>query len=69
MTEKSAEKRLQSEVDKQTEQGFVGTKVDPLPNSAHSLESGPDSPSAAEQYASALAQRAEQANADAKEKQ
>lgn len=26
------------------EQGFAGDKVDPLPNEAHSLESGPDAP-------------------------
>lgn len=37
------------------EDGFLGTKVDPLPNSEHSLESGPDAPSAAEQ-AAALAE-------------
>jgi hypothetical protein len=38
----------QAEAQKKTEQaeeqGFIGTKVDPLPNSAHSLESGPDAP-------------------------
>lgn len=33
------------------EQGFLGDKVDPLPNEAHSLESGPDAPTAAEQRA------------------
>lgn len=32
-------------------QGFSGVKVDPLPNSAHSLESGPDAPTVAEQAA------------------
>lgn len=32
-------------------QGFSGVKVDPLPNSAHSLESGPDAPTVAEQVA------------------
>lgn len=26
------------------DQGFFGSKVDPLPNSDHSLESGPDAP-------------------------
>ncbi len=41
--------------DTETEQGFRGQKVDPLPNSEYSLESGPDSPSAAEQ-AEALAE-------------
>lgn len=30
----------------EAEQGFLGVKVDPLPNSDHSLESGPDSPPA-----------------------
>lgn len=29
-----------------TELGYLGVKVDPNPNEAHSLESGPDSPSA-----------------------
>lgn len=38
----------QKTVDKAEEQGFLGRKVDPLPNSAHSLESGPDSPTVAE---------------------
>lgn len=38
------ETEVQKEVDKEQEQGFRGTKVDPLPNSAHSLESGPDAP-------------------------
>jgi hypothetical protein len=40
---------VEKEVDKEQEQGYRGVKVDPLPNSAHSLESGPDSPTAAEQ--------------------
>lgn len=31
------------------EQGFFGTKVDPLPNAAHSLETGPKAPTAEEQ--------------------
>lgn len=35
--------------DDATEKGYIGGKVDPRPNSDHSLESGPDSPSAAEQ--------------------
>lgn len=34
----------QAAVKKAEEKGYLGTKVDPLPNSAHSLESGPDSP-------------------------
>lgn len=43
--------QAQEKVDKEDEQGYRGTKVDPLPNSAHSLESGPDAPTAAEQAA------------------
>lgn len=31
-----------------TDVGFIGTKVDPRPNSDYSLESGPESPSALE---------------------
>lgn len=38
----------QSEAQKNVEQaedkGYLGNKVDPLPNSAYSLESGPDAP-------------------------
>ena len=45
--------------DKNEEQGFIGVKVDPLPNSAHSLESGPDSPSALEQSVAAAEARTE----------
>lgn len=33
---------------KALEQGYAGTKVDPLPNEAYSLESGPDSPLASD---------------------
>lgn len=44
--------------DEATAQGFIGTKVDPRDNSEHSLESGPESPSALEQHAAALEQRA-----------
>lgn len=36
--------QVQDAADEQTDQGYIGQKVDPLPNSAHSLESGPDSP-------------------------
>lgn len=35
-----SEARNAEELDK----GFVGDKVDPLPNSDHSLESGPEAP-------------------------
>ena len=31
-----------------TDKGFTGIKVDPRPNEEYSLESGPDSPSAAD---------------------
>lgn len=37
---------VQARMDVATEQGFIGQKVDPLPNEAHSLESGPESPTA-----------------------
>lgn len=40
---------VQKKVDENTEQGFEGEAVDPLPNSAYSLESGPDSPTIEEQ--------------------
>lgn len=42
---------VQKKVDEEQEQGFRGSEVDPLPNSAHSLESGPEAPTAAEQRA------------------
>lgn len=35
---------VQAKVDKETEKGYRGVKVDPLPNSAYSIQSGPDSP-------------------------
>lgn len=38
-------------LDKANDQGFIGTKVDPLPNEAYSLETGPDSPTIGEQQA------------------
>lgn len=37
---------VQEQVDEDEDKGYHGTKVDPRPNSAYSLESGPDSPSA-----------------------
>jgi hypothetical protein len=40
---------VQKAVEAEQEQGFRGAKVDPLPNSAHSLESGPDAPTVVEQ--------------------
>jgi hypothetical protein len=36
-------------VDQAEDKGYIGQKVDPLPNSAHSLESGPDAPPIHEQ--------------------
>jgi hypothetical protein len=39
---------LQTTQNRYDEQGYIGTKVDPLPNEAHSLESGPDAPTAVE---------------------
>lgn len=38
--------QVQATVDKIEDKGFIGEKVDPLPNEAHSLESGPDAPPA-----------------------
>lgn len=35
---------VEKQVAKEQEQGFVGHKVDPRPNSDYTLESGPDSP-------------------------
>lgn len=42
---------VQKKIDKEQEQGFRGREVDPLPNSAHSIASGPEAPTAAEQRA------------------
>jgi len=39
-----ADPQGQEAVDEETDQGYRGVKVDPLPNSAYSLESGPDAP-------------------------
>jgi hypothetical protein len=36
--------QVQAEVDKETEQGYVGQKVDPVPNEEYTLVTGPDSP-------------------------
>ena len=58
---------LQKQMDDANDKGYLGDKVDPLPNSAHSLESGPDAPSPASQYADALQQRADEAKAETKE--
>jgi len=47
---------VQAKVDEETDDGYRGVKVDPLPNSAYSLESGPDSPSAFDEDAARLVQ-------------
>ncbi|RPH36344.1 MAG: hypothetical protein EHM90_02225 [Chloroflexi bacterium] len=39
---------VQEKVDKELEQGFSGTEVDPIPNEAYSVQSGPDSPTVVE---------------------
>lgn len=36
--------QVQQRVDEETARGFIGTKVEPLPDSAYTLESGPDAP-------------------------
>lgn len=55
-TADAAKGDVQKQVDEEQEQGFLGTKVDPRPNSAYSLESGPDSPSAVEDDNTRVAQ-------------
>lgn len=45
--------------------GFHGEKVDPLPNEAYSLESGPDAPSAAESVAQGLRARVDELDSNA----
>ena len=37
---------VQEQIDDENEQGFRGEKTDPLPDSAYTLQSGPDSPPA-----------------------
>lgn len=44
------------------EQGFSGTKVDPIANEEYSLESGPDSPTVQEQRDALARKRAEEAS-------
>lgn len=46
---KADKAEVQKKVDTETDKGYEGTGVDPLPNSAYSLESGPESPTVAEQ--------------------
>lgn len=45
--------------------GFIGEKVDPRPNEAYSLESGPDSPSPLEQAADVAERRVQDVRASA----
>ena len=47
---------VQERVDEETAQGFAGVEVDPIPNEEYSLQSGPDSPTAADTR-KALAER------------
>lgn len=49
---------VQRQMDRDLEQGFHGVKVDPLPNEAYSLQTGPDSPRAVEDSTSRVAQHA-----------
>lgn len=44
------------QVAKEQEQGYLGTKVDPRPNSAYSMESGPKSPPAVDDDVSRIEQ-------------
>lgn len=41
---------VQAVADEATAKGYFGTARDPFPNSAYSLESGPESPSAADAH-------------------
>lgn len=68
MAEKKADKaadagqaEMQKIADEASDQGFLGTKVDPIPNSEYSLQSGPDSPTALEQQEALKKARAENA--------
>lgn len=47
-TDDAGQAEVAKQVEKIDEQGFIGQKVDPLPDSAHSLESGPDAPAPVE---------------------
>lgn len=43
-SEDLGQSEVQKNVDVAEDQGFLGRKVDPRPNSDYSLESGPDAP-------------------------
>jgi hypothetical protein len=50
---------VQERVDKEQEQGYAGEVVDPIPNKEYSLQSGPDSPTAADSREALLKREAE----------
>lgn len=50
---------VQSRTDEAHEKGYFGTTPDPFPNSAYSLASGPESPTAAETRAALNAEKKE----------
>lgn len=56
----SAKGDVAEKIAEEQEQGFRGTKVDPVPDSEYSLESGPDSPSAVPDDVSRVGQHAPQ---------
>lgn len=47
-TDDASAQQVQAAVDEATEKGYVGAVADPHPNEAYSLQSGPDSPGAAD---------------------
>ena len=47
-TDDAGAAEVQAKTDEAEEKGYIGTTPDPFPNSAYSLKSGPDSPTAAE---------------------
>jgi len=60
------QEQVQSVFDEAREKGYLGDTPESHPNSAFSLQSGPDSPSVAEQNTAALEQRAKDARASVK---
>lgn len=55
-SESAAKGDAQKQVDDEQSKGYVGVKVDPRPNSAYSMESGPDSPPAVDDDVSRIDQ-------------
>ena len=49
---------VEEQVQEETDQGFLGTKVDPRPNEDYTLTTGPDAPPAHEDDRSRSEQRA-----------